>query len=201
MQSVNGGLFGAQRFAIDWLLLDEEGRLVAGDPGDVTSYPAYGQDILAVADGTVVSALDGLDDQAPGTLPDPATITIETVDGNHVVLDLGGGRYAFYAHLQRGSVEVQPGARVERGDVIGRLGNSGNSSAPHLHFHVMDGPSVLGSEGLPFVFDAFAFAGQVDSRVTEDDEDLEGIVAPDRLAPDLRTGEFPLNLDIVNFPD
>ena len=81
-------------------------------PDDVT---AYGAQILAVADGTVVSALSTLPDQKPGSLPDPSTITLDTVDGNHVVLDLGGGSFAFYAHMQPGSVRVREGQHVRRG--------------------------------------------------------------------------------------
>ena len=97
--SVNGGIYFAQRFAIDWMRLDESGRFVHGDPSDVHNYDSYGAAVLAVADGTVVETLNNLDDQKPGTLPDPKTITLENVDGNHVVLDLGDGVFAFYAHL------------------------------------------------------------------------------------------------------
>ena len=74
-------------------------------------------------------------------------ITSETIGGNHVVLDLGGGRFAFYAHLQPGSLKVKVGDRVTRGQIIGLVGNSGNSTEPHLHFHISNGVSPLGSEG------------------------------------------------------
>ena len=123
----------AQRFAIDWMQLDEAGGFVHGDPSNAHNYDSYGADVLAVGDGTVVEILNDLDDQKPGTLPDPKTITLENVDGNHVVLDLGDGVFAFYAHMQRGSVRVSSGERVKRGEVLGKLGNTGNSSAPHLH--------------------------------------------------------------------
>jgi murein DD-endopeptidase MepM/ murein hydrolase activator NlpD len=82
-------------------------------------------------------------------------ITLETVGGNHVILDVGGGYYAFYAHLVPGSVKVKVGDRVKKGQQVGLLGNSGNSTAPHLHFHMGDKNSPLGSEGLPFLFDKF----------------------------------------------
>jgi len=88
--SVNGALYDAQRFAIDWMRLDEQGRLVHGDLSDVHNYTCYGAEVLAVADGKVVGMLNDLDDQKPGKLPDSDTITIDTVDGNHVVLDIGG---------------------------------------------------------------------------------------------------------------
>ena len=86
-------------------------------------------------------------------------MSVETLTGNHVVLDLGGGRFAMYAHLRQGSVAVKAGDRVRRGDVLGRLGNSGNSTEPHLHFHVADGTSPVDASGLPFVLDRFACRG------------------------------------------
>jgi len=87
-------------------------------------------------------------------------ITLETVGGNHVIIDLGGGRYAFYAHLQPGSLRVILGQKVRRGEVVGLLGNSGNSTEPHLHFHLSDGNSPLASEGIPYGYDAFETVGR-----------------------------------------
>lgn len=173
--SVNGALYDAQRFAIDWMLLDEHGRLVQGDVADVHNYSDYGADVLAVADGRVVSAVNNLDDQVPGRLPDPSSINIETVDGNHVVVDLGGGRFAFYAHLQKNSVRVKSGDEVKKGAVLGKLGNTGNTSAPHLHFHVKNRPSPpLPADGVPYLIDAFDFAGQVDLTAFEAAPDITG---------------------------
>jgi hypothetical protein len=152
--TVNGKIYFAQRFAIDWMLLDAAGRLVHGDPSDVHSYPDYGAGVQAVADGTAIDTLDTLDDQVPGRLPDPRTVNIHNVDGNHIVLDLGNGFFAFYAHLQKSSVLVKPGQRVKRAQTLAKLGNTGNTSGPHLHFQIMDSPSALGSNGLPFVIDS-----------------------------------------------
>lgn len=73
--------------------------------------------------------------------------------------DIGGGHYAFYAHLQPGSLRVRLGERVRRGQVIALLGNSGNSSEAHLHFHVSDANDPLMSEGVPYVFDRYALTG------------------------------------------
>lgn len=140
VQTVNGGFFLAQRYATNYMRLNEEGRIISGDPADVTSNVAYGAGVIAVADATVLAVLDQLPDQPPGTLPDPASITMDTVDGNHIVLDLGNGLYGFYAHLKLGSVLVEPGDTVTTGQVMTQLGNSGNTSGPHLHLHVMDGP-------------------------------------------------------------
>lgn len=198
--AVNGKIYFAQRFAIDWMQMDKAGRLVAGDPSDVHNYTCYGADVLAVADGRVVETINDLDDQKPGTLPDPRTINIRNVDGNHVVLELGDGVFAFYAHLQKGSVTVTEGSQVKRGQVLGNLGNTGNTSAPHLHFHLMEGPSVLGSNGIPYVIDAFDLAGQVSVADFDAAPGVEGDwgkgLSP---TPSPRKLQFPLDLNIVNF--
>ena len=140
----------AQRFAIDWVRRNPDGRTFSGDAKDNKSYRAYGAEVLAVADAVVSATKDGIPENIPGPASRAVPITLETVGGNYVVLDLGGGRYAFYAHLQPGSLRVRTGDRAKRGQVIGLLGNSGNSTEPHLHFHVSDGVSPLGSEGLPY---------------------------------------------------
>ena len=198
--SVNGKIYFAQRFAIDWMRLDESGRLVHGDSSDVHSYPCYGADVLAVADGTVVEILDELTDQLPGTLPDPKTITLANVDGNHVVLDLGNGVFAFYAHLQKGSVRGALGRRVKRGQVLGKVGNTGNTSGPHLHFHLMESASVLGSNGLPYLTDSFSFTGQVSEAKFAAAPDAQGDWGTGFFAkPSNRRGQFPMNLNIVDF--
>ncbi|HKN88620.1 MAG TPA: M23 family metallopeptidase [Nitrospiraceae bacterium] len=200
-QSVNGSLYDAQRFAIDYMRLNAQGELVHGDPSDVHSYVDYGTDVLAVADGTVVATLNNLKDQKPGTLPDPTSITIETVDGNHVVVDIGHGLYAFYAHLQKDSVTVHAGQHVKKGMVLGKLGNSGNTSAPHLHFHLMNGASVLGSDGLPYLINDFTLAGQIDVKAFDESPTLAGNWGQGRLKKAIpQRSRFPLNLNIVNFP-
>jgi Peptidase family M23 len=201
-QTVNGRLYFAQRFAIDWMRLDDRGRLLNGEQDDVRSYSDYGADVLAVADGKVVATLDTLEDQKPGTLPDPATITIENVDGNHVVLDFGSGVFGFYAHLQRGSINVSLGDHVKRGQVLGKLGNTGNTSAPHLHFHLMDGPSPLGSNGLPYVIDSFELAGEIPAARFNASEKLEGTWDEGMLpTPNPRHDQYPMDLDVINFPE
>jgi hypothetical protein len=196
----NGGIYIAQRFAIDWMQLDDSGQMVHGDPSDVHNYTSYGADVLAVADGTVVDTLNTLDDQKPGQLPDPKTITIQNVDGNHIVIDLGGDVFAFYAHLQKGSVTIAPGDRVKRGQIIGKLGNTGNTSGPHLHFHLMASPSVLCSSGIPYAFDKFSLAGQLPEAQFAAATGVEGNWSKGRLStPVPRQKEFPLDLNIVDF--
>jgi hypothetical protein len=154
---VDGGVHIAQRYAVDWEQLDDGGRIYVGPGEQLSSYTIFGRETIAVADARVVAARDDLPEQVPGKLPD--VIPIAEADGNAVVLDLGGGRFALYAHLQPGSLRVRAGDHVKRGQTLGLVGNSGNSSAPHLHFHVMDGPSPLASNGLPYAIDAFDVTG------------------------------------------
>ena len=156
----------AQRFAIDWVRLNPNGQTFTGDARDNKNYRAYGADALAVADAVVAATKDGIPENIPGLTSRAVPITLETVGGNHIVLDLGGGRYAFYAHLQPGSLRVKTGDRVTRGRVIGLVGNSGNSTEPHLHFHVSDGVSPLGSEGLPYALAGMPGMPLQNERVT-----------------------------------
>lgn len=200
IQTVNGALWDAQRFAIDWVRVDDERRLFVGDPKEVENYPGYGVPVYAAADGTVVQALDGLDDQVPGQLPDPKSITLDTVDGNNVVLDHGGGVYTFYAHFQKGSVMVEVGERVRAGQQLALLGNTGNTSAPHLHFQATTGRVPLGSDGIPFVYDAFTTV----QRISEDDLDAalaEGtpLPLPTKQSRD-HVDQIPMDLDVITFP-
>jgi murein DD-endopeptidase MepM/ murein hydrolase activator NlpD len=151
---LNGTAAIAQRFATDWLQIGANGRAFEGDEKDNKAHAAYGEDILAVADGVVAATKDGIPENTPG--PTRAVpITPDTIGGNYVILDLGSGRFGFYAHLQPGSLRVKIGDKVRRGQVIGLVGNSGNSNAPHLHFHLIDGNSPLEAEGLPYLFESF----------------------------------------------
>jgi Peptidase family M23 len=158
VEPIDGKLYLSQRFAIDFNRLDSANRFSRGDPSLNTSYPTYGLPVLAVANGTVVAAVDAYPDQIPGKA---SGITLANADGNHVILGIGDGRFAFYAHLKPGSVRVKRGDRVTRGRQIGEAGNSGSSDGPHLHFHVMNGPSVLASDGMPYVFADFTLTGRI----------------------------------------
>jgi len=109
----------------------------------------------------VVEIVDGMPDQQPvGTVNN---VTPATAGGNSVVEDIDSGRYVAYGHLKPGTIpaSIRKGTPLTTGELIGRLGNSGNSDAPHLHFQVMDGPSFLDATGLPFVFDSQLFEGRV----------------------------------------
>jgi murein DD-endopeptidase len=185
-----------QRFGTDWLKLGPNGELFVGDSTKNESWPGYRQPLLAVGPGTIVAAKDGIPDNVPLAPARAVPITLETVGGNHVIVDLGEGRYAFYAHLVPGSLKVKVGDRVNRGQVLGLLGNSGNSDAPHLHLHLGDAPSPLGTEGQPFVFDRFVKLGEVPPFTD----------VPARITVPTGSGttvrhELPLDNWIVRFPE
>jgi murein DD-endopeptidase MepM/ murein hydrolase activator NlpD len=146
------------RFAIDWIRLDADGRAARGDADVVANSLGYGADVLAVADAVVAAARDDMSEalRISGRRSNP----IGDASGNYVALDLGGGRYAFYEHLKPGSVRVSKGQRVRRGEVIGALGFTGDSTGPHLHLHVADASAPLAAEGLPFVLEGFTVLGK-----------------------------------------
>lgn len=202
---IDGELWGAERFAIDYVQLMPDGRLFDGNVEDLRGYPYFGTDVHAVADGPVVAVLDGMPEQVPGV--DPTGLRLDEYGGNHVVQDIGDGNYAFYAHLKTGSVAVKPGDRLDTGQVLGQLGNSGNTDAPHLHFHVMDGPDPLKADGLPFVIDEFRLTARTSDEVGPDGDAIDTVMAGKAapLQPDVRprdeSGLFPLVSDVMDYSD
>jgi hypothetical protein len=194
--AVNGKARIAQRFAIDWVKLGSDGKLAHDDPSSNTNWYGYGSEVLAVADGTVVATKDGIPENVPLTDKFAVPITLETIGGNYVILDLNGTRHAMFGHLQPNSLRVTVGRRVRRGQVLGLLGNSGNSDAPHLHFQITDGNSPLGSEGLPFVFDSFRLGGTVTSLGSV----LRGEAWTPQAPAVARTEEMPLDNAVIRFP-
>lgn len=130
--------------------VDDEGRTYEGEGDEPTAFYAFGEPVLAPADGIVVAASDGHRDyhRTDGWL-DPRQRDLR---GNYVVVEHDGGEYSLLAHLQQGSVAVTPGDRVDRGQQVGRCGHSGNSTEPHLHFQVQDHPNWLRAASLPVQF-------------------------------------------------
>lgn len=179
----------AQRFAIDYVMFDSTFKTHRGEREKNESYYAEDVDAIAVADGIVASTKDSIPENVPGINSRAVPITLETVGGNYVILDIGNGRYAFYAHLRPGSLRVKTGDRVKRGAVLGKVGNSGNSTEPHLHFHLADYDSPLGSEGIPYVHDSFELLGSCRAF---------GMGCTMR-APETRRRLLPLENEIVRF--
>ena len=192
---VNGDLFLAQRFAIDFVRLDARANTFVGDPASNASYFIYGDEVVAVAAGTITATRDGM---AENILPAPRRTSASTPPPATSSTRTWAAAVPLYAHLQPGSLRVEPGDRVQPGQVLGLVGNSGNSSEPHLHFHVMDGqggPSNLGAEGVPYVFDRF----RLDGRVLGLDGTLPALVRVPARPPSERTRQYPLTGDVVAF--
>jgi murein DD-endopeptidase MepM/ murein hydrolase activator NlpD len=182
-----------ERFAVDWIKLGPDGQSYHGDKSKNSNYYAYGVDIYAVGDGRVTSVMDGIPENVPNSGRMAVTIDLKNIAGNNVIEDLGGGRYAMYAHLIPGSLRVKPGDHVIKGQVIGRLGNSGNSSEPHLHFQISTGTLPLDGEGVPFEIESFK---RVDYKL-----DMKG-ETPVKLtvgAAHEMTGETFMNEDLADF--
>jgi hypothetical protein len=197
----NGELLAVNRFAIDWVLVDGSHRAWIGDPTRLSSYLSYRQPLIAAAAGRVVATHDGVPNNPPqGVLP--GSPPIKDFAGNWVSIRIGPRRYLLYAHLVPGSVRVRPGQQVRPGQVIGLLGNSGNTSTPHLHFQVSDRPGFAPVDSLPYVFNRFAFLGQITDEFS--DETLaerpsgELAFAPSG-SPRVRRQELPLDRNVLRF--
>ena len=158
------------RFAVDLLLIDPSTRsLVSGDWRNNSNWYGYGKEIIAVGDGTVTEVKD--------TIPDnPEAGVISSGQDNYVILDLGNSTYADYRHMMPGSIRVKVGDRVKTGAVLGRVGNSGGSLAPHLHFQISNGPN-LWSEGIPFVYRSFEVMGECPAGACVQQLNLNGFSA------------------------
>lgn len=186
----------AQRFAVDLgrfvggpEILVSQSFLFPGVEGNEGSR-SWGEEVLAVADGVVRAVTEGIpDNEGPERAVD---ISLQTAGGNSVLLDIGDDRYAYYAHLQQGSIRVSAGQTVEAGQVLGVIGNSGNTGSPHLHFHMtLGGGEPWGGEGIPFVIDRFDLVGMPTG--------IPGTFL-EWFAPRPREREMVLPNHLVNFP-
>lgn len=188
-----------EHFAIDFLRFDQQGRAFEGDSKVLSNWICYNADVIAAESGTVVQARDGLPDGEPGSLPNG--ITFDEASGNYVIVDMGHGHFALYAHLIPHSIVVSVGQSVARGQLLGKLGNSGNSDAPHLHFQVMDRPSSLDADGLPFVFDHMALQGTLTGTLLHLNSSMfAGVPVPVNIAgAGPRSDQMPQALDLLAF--
>ncbi|WP_375416722.1 M23 family metallopeptidase [uncultured Hymenobacter sp.] len=165
--TVNGQATIPQRYAIDFFGLTPTGHAVhvARDQLNASTnadWVGFGAEVLAVADGVVRDLRDGEPNHLPlASLPELTDLTVRTLMGNFVVLEIAPHVFVHYAHLQPGSLAVKVGGRVRRGTVLGRLGQSGNANAPHLHLQVSNAATFEESEGLPFVFQTFDRTGSI----------------------------------------
>ncbi|WP_162817735.1 M23 family metallopeptidase [Niabella yanshanensis] len=147
--TVNGKSGIPGRFAIDFVRLDDKGKLYHQNKDFVKNYYSYGEDVLAGDDAIVVSLKDGFSESE--TISGYFTNGESDASGNYLALQVRNVVYVFYEHLQPGGIRFKVGDRVKKGQVVARVGFTGDASEPHLHLHVGDSDSVLGAEGLPFV--------------------------------------------------
>ena len=191
--SANGSFVTPEVFAIDFIR-EVEGRVGEGDGSQNSQWFGYGQPVVAAAGGQVVKVRNDMPDIPPGTpiSDNPTLKSVDHLGGNHVLIRMRAGVYALYGHMIPGSVRVKQGDRVETGERLGLLGNTGNASAPHLHFGLIDGRGLLSSDSLPFVIDRFTYGGQAELTANFPDVDITGTPHPVRKA-------HPLTNSIANF--
>ena len=196
---INGRVWIAQRYAVDWEQLNAGGSIYSGPQAKLESYAIFGQPALAVADSVVDSIIDGQPEQTPGEYP--TNIPLADADGNCVILKLGEYRYALYAHMQPGSIRVRRGEQVKLGQVLGLVGDSGNSVVPHLHFQVTSGPSSMASNGLPYEIRDIQMTGKVPGTEAFDKSESDGsplLVTP-ITPPQSVKDALPLDQYIISF--
>jgi murein DD-endopeptidase MepM/ murein hydrolase activator NlpD len=181
----------AETFAIDWNRI-KNGKIYDGDGKKIEQHYAFGEDVFAVADGTVVSIQDGKPETTPNILMKPETK--DDYGGNHVILKIAPNVFALYLHLHTGSVIVKAGDVVKAGARLGRIGNTGPSLGPHLHFSIADKPDFVTGRSLPFVFDSFTSVGSVDFDASKGDRLV--------MLPNSRQvrSAYPLVGSIQNYP-
>lgn len=155
--AIDGHIHSPERFAIDWSKVGPNGDSHHDEISLNENWWGYGEPIHAVADGEVTQVVDGIPENTPRVLP--KLVTLDNIAGNYIIVCISPNRYVTYAHLQPGSIRVKLHDHISRGAVIGRLGNSGQATAPHLHLQLTDNNSVLQSEGLPFIFRSFTDLG------------------------------------------
>ncbi|WP_243454598.1 M23 family metallopeptidase [Desulfosporosinus fructosivorans] len=141
-----------QRYAYDFLILDDNGQSCSGDKALLPNYYCYGREVLAPADGVVVEAIDKYpDSRTSGN--GSVDHTAKDIRGNYIVIRHAAKEYSLIAHLLPQSIKVKAGRQVKRGEHIAQCGNSGNTTEPHIHFQIQDGKSFLASAGLPISFE------------------------------------------------
>ena len=191
--AINGArIETAETFAVDWGKVKND-RLFEGEGKTVEQFYGFGEDVRAVADGTVVSIHDGMSDATPFVAMTPKSTS--DYGGNNLMLEIAPHVFAWYAHLRQDSIKVKVGDAVKAGASIAKLGNTGPSTGPHLHFGLLDKPDPIAGRSLPFVFDSFTSVGAVDFDKSEGDR---LVIAPESR---LVRSEYPLYGGIQNFPD
>jgi hypothetical protein len=193
---INGKIRASERFAIDFAQLTPDNKLYTGPRDQLSSYAYVWSNVLSVAHGRVVGLQDGRPDETPPTFPQGYTLLQQL--GNFVVVYIGHGRFAFYAHFQPNTLKVKVGDKIRRGQVLALMGNSGNSDAPHLHFGIQDGPGPFVSDSLPYVFSSFTTTGTITNPFDDIAAGATAEIGPARAGRHKK--ELPLENDVITFP-
>lgn len=181
------------RFAVDFVGVDAKGQTHRGTGERPADYFGHGADVLAVSDGVVVATRD--DFTEPAKLADaPDSVSIGDATGVYVTLDIGGGRFAFYEHLQPG-LAVKVGQKVRRGERLGRLGFTGQASSPHLHFHIANANAPLAAEGMPYHFTGYRLLGQYNSIMEFGKQPWQALSTPRAMSKSLPTANVVVSFD------
>lgn len=146
-----------QRFAND-IAITKNGTTHINDGKLLTDYFVWGSPVLAPADGVIMTLIDGFPDNPIGTTD------TKNVGGNYIVIDHGNGEFSFLAHFQKNSFTVSQGDTVITGQQLGLVGNSGNTSEPHLHYHLQDGKNFPEAECMPAFFHNYYANGKLIER-------------------------------------
>ena len=200
---INNKVSLSQRFALDIIRMNDNGEYFNGDPKNLQNWICYGNNIYSMTAGTVHHTNDGLNDQLPGSLPDPSQYrSTDDVLGNSIVIQYNN-MFILYAHLVNNSLRVKKGDIVYPGQLLGKLGNSGNSSGPHLHIHICDSPLIFGSNGIGFGFKNFIHYGNYDIQRFDNVDSVTELIGNNILSssvnPTKRMNETPMQGDIVIF--
>lgn len=144
----------AQKNAFDLVITNDNGNSFKTDGKTNDDYFAFGKELIAPCDGEVVLVVDGVKDNAPGTL-NPVY-----VPGNTVIIKTANNEYLFFAHFKQHSIVVKEGQKIKQGHLLGLCGNSGNSSEPHLHFHIQNIEDMNSATGAKCYFDKIIVNGR-----------------------------------------
>ncbi|WP_162274046.1 M23 family metallopeptidase [Polaribacter reichenbachii] len=194
---LNGAVIYPQRFALDWIFVNDDGKFAKNNIKQNKNWYSYGLEIVSVADGVVVDIKDNIIENEPLSEEMAVRITSKTISGNYVIIDIGNDLYALYGHLIPNSLKVNIGDKIKKGQIIGLLGNSGNSDLPHLHFHIESKSNVaMGGEGMPYHLKEFI---QLKNYSQEEVSALfySNHVPLDSLCSVKKTNEFPVGFGLV----
>lgn len=181
----------SEKFAVDWIQYDFNGKLFTGQGEKNEDWFCYRKELIAVANGVVTAVYDNVPENKPFSI---RKLKWEEMAGNYVIIRIGNRTYACYCHMIPGTIRVSVGQRVKKGEVLGLLGNSGNSDLPHLHFQICDNNSFYNANGLPYVLKSFSQTGY-----TSLSSDGDFIYNPEP-APSRHRRQLMENYKVLSFP-